>query len=441
MSYDLKNVLNALSEFGTTFDQTNDVPVSGAALRAAGDDTPTSVTQPSLRGVLNEEDRVYLQRGLMGMSERELAHLFYLQLGSKEAKGVPIAQWMSGSRGLMDIAGDDPVLTNLLDLSGGSALVRQDLDPILYTQFVKAFPAYDRIPKVPANGAVHAWRQVTDYGDAVFMAELGTVTDDTSTYVPQTTNIAIQNTRRGVSFKEQFAVAAGGMGWNPQQLEIQNGLIAMAHKTQKTIFQGQASNSGGTANDELGLYDPNGFTGLRSILNIASAVNFQPYLTSNPDSFNVAFGAAATAITDAVGVPPTVIFARAAEGQQFANAQLTIQRTVDRTEFVPGVSVPAVMTNQGMLPLVTVPGDSIGTYVTSNADGPFSGGETVADIYILNESTITLPYLGSPGPTVIEIPPGVNGQLTRLFIIYYMVGLAVTSLPYNVKLRVDQATS
>ena len=435
MSYDLKNVLNALDQFGGTFDKANDEAVSGVALRAAGEDTPTTVTQPSLRRVVNEDDRVYIQRSLMGMSEQELAHLFHLQLNSPEAKGVPIAQWMSGTRGLMDIAGNDPVLTNLLDLSGGSALVRQDLDPILYTQFVKAFPAYDRIPKVPANGAVHSWRQVTSYGDAVFMSELGTVTDDTSVYTPQTTNIAIQNTRRGVSFKEQFAVTAGGMNWNPQQLEIQNGLIAMAHKTQKTIFQGNASNSGGTANSEAGAYDPNGFTGLRSILNIASAINVNPYFTSNPASFNISFGAAATAITDAVGVPPTVIFARAAEGQQFANAQLSIQRTVDRMEFVPGVRVPAVMTNQGELPLVTVPGDSIGTYTAA------VGGLTVADMYMLNESTVTMPYLGSPGPTVIEIPPGVNGQLTRLFIIYYMVGLAVTSLPYNVKVRVNQATS
>lgn len=301
--------------------------------------------------------------------------------------------------------------------------------------FVKAFPGYDRMPKVPANGAVHAWRQITSYGDAAFMPELGTVTDDSSIYTPQTTNIAIQNTRRGVSFKEQFAVQAGGMSWNPQQLELQNGLIAMAHKTQKTIFQGNASNSGGTAASEAGLYDANGFTGLRSTFNLGTAVNFDPYFTTSPDSFVVAFGQAATTITDAVGVPPTVIYARAGEGQQFANQQIAIQRTVDRMEFVPGVRVPAVMTNQGEIPLVTVPGDSIGTYVAA------SGGLTVADLYMLNESTITLPFLGSPGPTVIEIPPGVNGQLTRMFIIYFMVGLAPLTTVHSVKLRANQATS
>lgn len=440
MSYDLKNVLEALDKFGSTFDQVNDSSVSGAALRAAGDDTPVT-TQPSLRNTLNEEDRIFLQRDMMKLSEQELSHLFYMQLSSRKTTGIPIEQWMMGSRGLADIATGDPTLTALLDLSGGSALVRQDLDPILYPLFVKVFPAYDRLQKIPANGSVHAWRQISAYGDAAFMPELGTVTDDTSTYVPQTTNIAIQNTRRGVSFKEQFSVQAGGMGWNPASIELQNGLIAMAHKTQKTIFQGNASNSGGTASDELGLYDANGFTGLRQILNVTGAVNFEPYLTTSPESFNVALGTASTTIGDAVGVPPTVIFARYSEAQQFANAQLAIQRTQDTTEFVPGVRVPAVMTQQGPLPLVGVPGDSIGTYVTTNADGPFSGGETVADMYMLNEQTIALPYLGAPGPTVIEIPPGVNGQLTRLFIIYYMVGLAVLALPNNGKIRVNLATT
>jgi hypothetical protein len=129
MSYDLKNVLNALEQFGGTFERANDESIT---LRAAGDDAPIT-TQPSLGRVLNEEDRFYLQRSLMSMSGQELSHLFYLQLGSKAGGGVPLAQWMfGGNRGLAEFAGSDPTIQNLLDLSGGSALVRQDLDPILY---------------------------------------------------------------------------------------------------------------------------------------------------------------------------------------------------------------------------------------------------------------------------------------------------------------------
>lgn len=276
------------------------------------------------------------------------------------------------------------------------------------------------------------------------MTELGTVTDDNATYQRQTTNIAQLATRRGVTFREQLAVPAGGMSWNPQQIEIEMGLTAMAHKMQKTIFQGNSSNSGGTASNELGAYDPNGFDGLRKILNTDNAGYISPYLTSNPDSFVVGFNSALLPITNAGGSLPDVIYARAAEVAQFSNAQLSLQRIVNTTEFVPGVRVPAVATSVGDLPLISVPGDSIGTYVTDSSSLPASttpDGKTVADMYALTSNTVALPYLGSPGPSVLEIPPGVSGQLTRLFIIYLFNGLAVFSIPFNNKVRVNQATS
>ncbi len=426
---DLHNVLAALSEFGTTFDKIGETPVT----KSVGDDV--SGPMPSARKVLSNGDRILMQRQLMGLTPPELTELFYMQL-SKQG-GIPVGN----DRLLSEAMGNDPVLSKVLDTTGGAALQRTDLDPILYTLFVKVFPAYERFRKIPANGLVHSWRQITAYGDAEFMTELGTVTDDNATYASQTTNIAQLATRRGVTFREQLSVPAGGMPWNPQQIEIQQGLTAMAHKMQKTIFQGQASNSGGTASNELGLYDANGFTGLRSILNTADAINFEPYLTTNPDSFAPAIGATIVPITNAGGGVPNVIYARATEAQQLSNEQLQFQRIVDRTEFIPGVQVPAIATAQGLVPIMSVPGDSIGTYVTQSADGPFSGGETVADIYVLNDDTIALPYLGSPGPSVLEIPPGVSGQLTRLFIIYLFNGLAVFSLPYNNKARANLATS
>lgn len=298
------------------------------------------------------------------------------------------------------------------------------------------FPAYERFRKIPANGLIHSWNQITAYGDAQFMTELGSVTDDNATYTRQNTNIAQLATRRGVTFREQLAVPAGGMNWNPQQIEIQQGLTAMAHKMQKTIFQGQASNSGGTASSELGAYDANGFTGLRSTLNTGNAVNFSPYLTSNPDSFAAGIGNAIVPITDAGGTVPNVIYMRASEAQQLSNQQLSLQRTVDRTEFIPGVTVPAIATSVGLVPYIGVPGDSIGHYTATT----FSNKD-VADIYVLDDTTIGLPYLGSPGPSVLEIPPGVSGQLTRLFIIYLFNGLAVFSIPFNNKARANLATS
>jgi hypothetical protein len=426
---DLKAVLATLDEFGSTFAQANEVDQT--VLKSAGDGVNA---QPSL-GYLSGDDRLYVSSRLRKLSSNDLATIFTRQLGAGAGTGRPIEQTFFGQPGGIAALEGTPVM-KALDTSSGAALQRQDLEPILQELFVRVFPAWDRFTKEPANGVVHTWNQVTDYGDAAFMSELATVTDDTATYVRQTTNIAILNTRRGVTFKEQLAVPAGGMSWDAQRLEIQMGLTAMAHKLQKTIFQGQASNSGGTASNELGLYDPNGFTGLRSILNTANAVNFQPYLTSNPDLFVDAVGQATVPITNAIGLSPTVIYMRANEAQQLNSQQVSLQRIVDRVEFVPGVQVPGIATPIGILPIVAVPGDSIGTYTATTFDS-----NTVADVYLLNEGTITLPYLGSPGPTVLEIPPGVSGQLTRLFILWGMFGLAVKSIPASNKLRADTATS
>ncbi len=431
MSEDLRRVLDTLADFGSTFDSANDNPISSTpTLKTAGDDV--SGPMPSLRKVLSPGDRMLMQKQLMTLTPDERVHLFYLQL-QKQDMGVPIGH----DQNLMNALGADPVISKVLDTTGGAALQRQDLEPMLWSIFVSVFPAYQRFRKIPANGLVHAWNQITAYGDAQFMTELGTVTDDNATYVRQTTNIAQLATRRGVTFREQLAVPAGGMNWNPQQIEIENGLIAMAHKVQKTIFQGNASNSGGSASDEYGAYDANGFTGLRSTLNTANAVNFSPYLTTSPSAFSNAIGATIIPITNTGGAVPSVIYGRAEEVQQLTNSLTSVQRSVDRTEFVPGLQVPAIATSVGLLPIVGVPGDSIGHYTTTA--GTFSGGKDVADLYILNEQSIALPYLGSPGPSILEIPPGVSGQLTRLFIIYLFNGLAVFSIPFNNKARANLA--
>lgn len=292
---------------------------------------------------------------------------------------------------------------------------------------------------------LHAWDQLTSYGatDSAWVTELGTAVDKTGVYARQSTNIAINLQRRGVSFKQQLAVQAGGMNWDSARLEIQNGLTQQAHDIQKTIFQGNATNSGGTANDELGAYDANAFTGLRywfnsSVTSATTAVDFSPYLTSNPSNFVNAFNSGMTNVANNVGVTPNIAFMRWAEAAQLSNQQLSIQRTVDETEFVPGVKVPAISTAGGLMPLMVVPGDAIGTYSST----VFTGGtKTVADIYLMNLDQLVVPYLGSPMPQIIEIPPGVSGQLTRLYLIWFMGGLAPLSLLHGVKLRANQATS
>jgi hypothetical protein len=433
VSFDIKALNRMLEELGPTVEKGNDTPVTE---NVVGQTVGDGIANPygNQYGFLSADDSMYLQRSLNKLSFEEKGYLLGKQIEKGIGTGVPISAWQAAQ------AGQHPEIAKALDTTGGAALIRQDLDPFIVSMFVSIFPAWQRIQKVPANGVVHAWDQLTSYGatDSSFIAELGSVVDKTGTYTRKTTNIAVYGQRRGVSFKQQLAIPAGGMPWDAARLEIQNGLTQMAHDVQKTIFQGNSTQSGGTASNEYGLYDANAFDGLRTSLNLLAdtGVNFAPHKTSSPDNFVTAFNKGITTIADAVGVPPSVVYARYAELGQLSNQQLSIQRTVDSMEFVPGVQVPAVMTSVGRMPIVGVPGDAIGTYTAATYSG-----KTVADMYMINESQLAVPYLGSPGPSVIEIPPGVSGQLTRLYIVWGMFGLALMSNLHSVKLRADTALS
>lgn len=433
MSFDIKALNRMLDELGPTVEKGNETPITE---NVVGQTVADGIANPYGQqfGFLSSDDSMYLQRSLNKLSFEEKGYLLGKQIEKGIGTGVPLSQWQAG------LYGQHPAIAKALDTTGGAALIRQDLDPFIVSMFVSIFPAWQRIQKVPANGVVHAWDQLTSYGDtgSAFISELGSVVDKTGTYTRKTTNIAVYGQRRGVSFKQQLAIPAGGMPWDAARLEIQNGLTQMAHDVQKTIFQGNSTASGGTASNEYGLYDANAFDGLRTSLNLVAdtGVNFQPHKTSSPDNFVTAFNKGITTIADAVGVPPSVVYARYAELGALSNQQLSIQRTVDSMEFVPGVQVPAVMTSVGRMPVVGVPGDAIGTYTAATYSG-----KTVADMYMINESQLAVPYLGSPGPSVIEIPPGVSGQLTRLYIVWGMFGLALMSNLHSVKLRADQATS
>lgn len=444
MSLDIKALNRFLDEMNPTLargNETEKTESDSLTTKTVGDGLANPYGEQF--GFLSPEDNFTLQRRMNGLTWDEKGYLLGKQLKSGEGSGVPLQAWQANNLAQMAGMTGNTFVQKALDTGAGGALIRQDLSPMLVSLFVSRFPAWQRITKVPSNGLLHAWDQLSAYGSAgsAFISELGTAVDKTGTYVRQNTNIAVYAQRRGVSFKQQLAVQAGGMSWDSARLEIQNGITQMAHDLQYTIFQGQSANSGGTASNELGLYDANAFTGLRSWLDSdvnggAAAVNFSPYLTSNPSSFVSAFNSGITNVADAVGVVPTVAYSRYAELAQLSDQQLSIQRTVDKTTFIPGVEVPAIMTSAGLMPIVPIPGDAIGTYVAST----FSG-KTVADMYMINEEQLHIPYLGEAGPSVIEIPPGVSGQLSRLYIVWGMFGLAPLSLLHSVKLRANQATS
>ena len=437
-SPDLKQALESLDEIKKALESLNASP-NVAPIPAAPAPAPVTqgienqATPPRGPRVLSTMDQMEIRSKLRTKSVQELHTMFALQARENNA-GIPFDVWASAGGYALQTAlsrSDNPDLIKALDTTGASALIRQDLEPILYELFVRQFPAWERFQKEPANGLVHAYNQVTAFGDAQFMTELGTVTDDESTYQRQTTPISVIATRRGVSLKSQFATLAGGAGFNPEQLELTGGLRAVAHRMQKTIFQGNATASGGSAADEDGAYDANSFDGLRKILNQTQAENVDPF-AGTPESMRAAIDDAATSVMDGGG-QVSVVYTSATNKTLFDKQQDANVRYIDTTVMViPGVLTNAVNTIFGPLPLVPVPGDSIGTYA-------ISGPQTVGDMYVLDESSISLPFLGSDGPTVLDIPIGISGQLTHLFIIFGMWGLAVKAIPFSNKVRVFQS--
>ena len=403
-------------------------PMQTAGIQDQASDAPS-------RSFMDMNEMLGMKRELRKLSDAELFAVF-AQQARKSDVGIPFEAWLrtggapvqSGFDGVY--SQQSPEVRKLLDSGTGAALIRQDLEPILYELYIRQFPAFERFPKEPANGLVHTFQQITSFGDAQFMGELGTVTDDRSTYVRQTTNVAILATRRGISLKSQFATIQSGSGFNPEQMEIQGGLRAIAARMQKTIFSGNATDSGGDANNELGTYDPNGFTGLRSILNTPRAKEVDP---TDDEDVRAAVNAASVEIMQLISGNGPVVAYLSPVAKEFIDEQQdkNVRYVNNRVNIAVGVTVNAMNTVFGELPLFPVAGDSIGTYTAEDS------GKEVSDIYLVDEGSVSLPYLGAPGPTVLDIPIGVSGQLTHLFIIFVMMGLAVKAPMASNKVRVQ----
>jgi hypothetical protein len=425
---DLQRAFDVVEQFRNDLDKLNAGPHSA----------PVPAEQPGggiTKRVLAASDMLEMQRQLRKLSTSEVFHAFSAQV-RREDTGIPLSAWMAaGGAQLADAVASNPQLAKALDSSSGAALVRQDLEPIMHELFVRVFPAVDRIAKEPANGLVHTYTQQTGFGGAEHMSELGTVTDDRGTYVRQTTNIAIIATRRGVTLKHQYAALQSGSGFNPEQLEMRSALLAISSKLQQDIFHGNANptESAGTDAVEAGQYDEDGFTGLRQILNTGRAKDVNPF-AATPEDMRAAWDRAAVEIMDAGGTA-SIVYARATDKTTFDLQQdKNVRYDRDLVDVAVGVQTNAVNTVFGPLPVVAVPGSSIGTYQYSSW-----GANGAADTYMLDEGTISLPYLGSPGPQIIEIPMGVGGQLTRQFIVFGMWGLAVKAIQFSNKVRVKQS--
>ena len=358
------------------------------------------------------------------MSTSELGEALDIQAGRETGK-------QASADILNRLAAANPNITKLLDSSGGTALIRQDLEPILYSLFVKRFPMFERMRKEPANGLVHAFNQQTAYGDAVFQTETGTVTDDSATYARQTTNVAVLATRRGITLKSQFALTQGGSPFNGLSSELASGVTAIAHKLQKTMFQGNATvTSGAGATTELGAYDANGFDGLRKLLGSAAAQGI--IATKGTAAYLATINSAVGSILDNGGNPSAIVCSPTDyAGLVNELTNLVRYNAPSQADQAAGATFGQVVTAAGALPILAVAGDAIGSYtVTSPTTANYR------DMYVIDEDSWSMPFLGADSITTLEIPVGVNGALSRLYIMYVMFGLANKAPQFNAKIRV-----
>jgi hypothetical protein len=356
------------------------------------------------------------------MSTSELGEALDIQAGRETGK-------QASADILNRLATANPNISKLLDSSVGAALIRQDLEPILYSLFVKRFPMFDRLRKEPANGLVHAFNQQTAYGDAVFQTETGTVTDDSNTYARQTTNVAVLATRRGITLKQQFALTGGGSPFNGLSAELAGGVTAIAQKLQKQVFQGNATvTSGAGATTELGAYDANGFDGLRKLL---GATGSGVIANKGTAAYLATINSAVASVLNNGGNPSALVCSPTDYAGIVNELTSLVRYNAPAADQAAGATFGQVVTAAGALPILAVAGDGIGSYTI--------GGATTTnyrDMYIIDEDTWSLPYLGADSITTLEIPVGVNGALSKLYIMYVMFGLANKAPQFNAKVRV-----
>jgi len=262
-------------------------------------------------------------------------------------------------------------------------------------------------------------------------SDLSNAAADVGTYAQyQTVNIAILDTLRGVSLKELFAVQQSGMTYSPETEEMLLGTIRLKSLVQRMVLQGNQSIAAKTATTEFGSSNANGFDGLRMITGglgtySASATQVDQDLTAGGGPFTITQAvnfAAATAMNN--GANPSILWGSPIVLNKLMNEQEGKQRTPD-SQLTPGVTVQAINTVAGNLPFVFAPGSGTGSTSAVGTYARQSDGVTVEDLYILDESMLTFRYLGSPDIQVIEIPVGVDTQLSRRFILFIMGGLQV----------------
>lgn len=393
---------------------------------------------------------------LRGIPAAQMEKVLVGALASKSRQvGVPFSEWLSKSpetgraleRALSNGTFEGATAKALDSAAGGAgvALVRTDIEPILYEAYLREFPMLQRMRTFPSNGLVHTYDVRTGVGTAVLLNDMEDLVaagaDGTSTIVRSANaNIATMATRRGISLKLRFAAAQSGMNWDltgAENLEVTGGLTAIAKLNQKLIFQGNQSTSGGTLNNEDGLLEAKGFDGLRKLLK--TGVPNKTWATGEKHYDNIDL-LLADLTDNGARMDELVIACRSRAMHAFNQELLQFIRTLGGAQNTVGV---AYNSTQGgfnafgelLARYMRVPGaaqaEGIGYYDIASV--------AQEDSYILDMRGLGLAYLGtSAAPVVIEMPLAYDHKLGSQYVLFAMNGLVVNIPSFHAKYRIPK---
>jgi hypothetical protein len=406
-------------------------------------------------GFLHERDPITKRYKISDAALDAMAQALLLEgaTGKNQGEGVPMAKAYGEahasniergfesalSRGVFDGQTKGVLDTTFAGNIGGGALIRVDIEPILYEAYVRRFPLLDVIRTIPSNGLVHTYDVRTSPGTASNIGELGDLStiEQTSTIERRSSsNIAVIATKRGLSLKLQFAVMQSGMNFpvtGSDNLEVVGGLIAIGNREQANVLQGNFSTAAKTLDDEEGLTDTNSTDGYRTLLKGASTSATK----TAGDKYRDMINKATASLMNAGGsVEDLVIVMSTGIKQDFAAELIDFLRIVNNA---PGGGFPTDLLANGFVgindmvdKIIVVPSSSQGSGIGYY---DIAGPSTVEDIYISDLMGCALAYLGSPTPTVLELPVGYNNTLSNVFIPFKMSGFVMQVPAFHRKVR------
>ena len=408
-------------------------------------DTDKALDDP--RGFLRRKNA---ETGAFLVADHELElmiqSLLARKAGDDDVTGVPdvVRGQLIEAAAKGGLGGQSQLVQRALDTTSGAPLIRTDIEPFLYEAYLREFPAAERFARVPANGLVHTYEVRTAIPDGSTTDDIGDFSGafSNSTYVrAASTRIAIIVSPVAIGLKLALAVQQSGMvNFNLQgneNLEVMGAMKGIARKKQTLILQGNSSTAAKTLDDEEGLYNANDHDGLRQLLKDGTTS-----LTKDAgDSYRRTLRRVAAQIRNAGGSARNII-ALCSEGVEIVIDE-ELEEFYRITNSRPDGGVDANLSANGirlgskyLSEIVTVPADA-----QNRGMGYYTfGGNVVEDIDVLDTTGVKIPYLGSPTPTILELPMGFDLKLARTFVPFEMSGLMLQIAKFHRKIRVPKQT-